>query len=90
MNENHYSAPGTSHTVSLAADDEFEALMSELTLEAGGQAELAATAREQVLMDHQHKFWGLEAQAQQGRRMREVRREIMESSETTTPVRPVG
>eukprot|EP01084_Bolivina_argentea_P093306 167832_1 len=85
MNENHPSAPGTSHTAPLAMDDEFGALMSKLTLNVGGQAELAATAREQVLMDHQHKLWGSEAQAQQGRRIREARREIMESSETTTP-----
>ncbi len=90
MNENHPSAPGTSHTAPLAMDDEFGALMSKLTLNVGGQAELATTAREQVLMDHQHKLWGSEAQAQQGRRIREARREIMESSETTTPVRPVG
>ncbi len=91
MNKNHSSAPGTGHTASLAADDEFGALMRDLAIEAGGQAELAATAREQVLMDHQHKLWASEAQYQQGRMIRESRHEIMERSDTTTtPVRSVS
>ncbi len=89
MSENNSSDARVSPTASLAVDAEFNALMGELTLEAGSQA-LSATAREQALMDHQHKFWGSEAKAQPRRRKRETERGVMESSETTTWVRPIG
>ncbi len=90
MNKNNPSAPGVSHTTSLDVDAEFDTLMDELTLEAGGPAQLAATGREQALMDHQHKLWGSEAQVQSRQGIRETEHETMESSETTTRVRPLG
>ncbi len=91
MSENNSSDTRVSPTASyLAVDADFNTLMDELTLEAEGQVELAATAREQALMDHQHKFYGSEAKAQPRQMIRETGRGVMESSETIARVRPIG